>query len=246
MVTPVVISYRQNHSRLASTSAACRTTSRGGVGRMHNFNAGIAGKPGSVERENGGEAMHLHGCHQTGIMGGLADNPILNDQAFPDRIDRWRLGQELKHAFDSCQFDGNGGQLHAQSVLLDRPCGNYPQLDEVLRNDVKFATPSGHGFDRDAGHFALRMCRLQGPKQRAGIDKHAAKSDPDRCSPGSWLRPRERGCWGCDYQPRHRNVAPTRADWCSASGQWTQVVDAARQLPASTARDSSRGPAPAP
>jgi hypothetical protein len=39
-------------------------------------------KAGFVEGENGGEAMHLHGGYQAGIVRRLSRNPILNDEVF--------------------------------------------------------------------------------------------------------------------------------------------------------------------
>ena len=86
-----VWSYRKE--RLATT------TPLSGVGRMYNLNTSVAGEPGPIESENGGQTMHLHSGDQSGIVRRLPDNPMLNDQAFPNRINRRRFGQELKHAF---------------------------------------------------------------------------------------------------------------------------------------------------
>jgi hypothetical protein len=69
----------------AAASAECTTS--------HNFNAGIAGKSGPVEGENAGEAMHLHGGHQPGVVRWLAGNLIPDDQILPNRINRRRIGQ---------------------------------------------------------------------------------------------------------------------------------------------------------
>jgi len=38
---------------------------------------------------------------------------------------------------------------------------------------VKFLAARGEGLDRDADRLALRMRRLQCPKQGAGVDEHA-------------------------------------------------------------------------
>jgi hypothetical protein len=71
----------------------------GGVGRMHNFNACVTGKSGFVESEDGGEAVHLHGGHQPGVVGGLPGNLILNDQVFPNLVNLRRIWQYGEHLF---------------------------------------------------------------------------------------------------------------------------------------------------
>jgi hypothetical protein len=88
---------------------SCRCSS-GGVGRMHNLDAGVTGKPGPVESENGGEAMHLHGGDQSRIMRGLPDHPVLHDQAFPRRIKR-RNDQEFDQVLrNNVKVAAAGGQ----------------------------------------------------------------------------------------------------------------------------------------
>jgi hypothetical protein len=40
---------------------------------MQNLNTGVAGKSGSVEGENGGEAMHMHGGDEPASCAGFPE-----------------------------------------------------------------------------------------------------------------------------------------------------------------------------
>jgi hypothetical protein len=83
-----------------------------------------------------------------------------------------RIGQQRKHAFQAHQFGRRlrGGQ--SQTVLGNRPCRHNPQLDKVLRNDVKVAAPARQGFKSARNRFVLRMPNLYRPEKRAGVDEH--------------------------------------------------------------------------
>jgi hypothetical protein len=120
---------------------------------MDNLNAGVAGKSGPVEGENGGEAMHMHGGDQPGIVRGLPGNPVLIYQALPHRINSRGIGQQGKHILQARQFGRRLAGSQPQTVLGNRPRGHHPQLDQVLRNDVKLAAPRGQSFDRNASRF---------------------------------------------------------------------------------------------
>jgi len=129
---------------------------------MDNLNAGVAGKSGPVEGENGGEAMHMHGGDQPGIVRGLPGNAVLIYQALPYRMNSRGIGQQEKHILQSHQFGRRLRGSQPQTVLGNRPRGHHPQLDQVLRNDVKLAALRGQSFDRNASRFALRMQWLAG------------------------------------------------------------------------------------
>jgi hypothetical protein len=47
-----------------------------------------------------------------------------------------------------------------QAVLGERPRGDYPQLDKVLRNDVKLAAPRDQCFKGAGNRLVLRMLNL--------------------------------------------------------------------------------------
>jgi hypothetical protein len=117
--------------------------------------------------------MHKHGGDQSGIVRGLPGDPVLDNQALPDRINRRSLRQELEHAFDAGEFRGNRRGAHSESVPLGRPRGNNPQLDEVLRNYVQVAAPRGQGFQGTQHRFVLRIPNLYGSEQRAGVDEQS-------------------------------------------------------------------------
>src|SRR5438046_945757 len=85
------------------------------IGRMHDLNAGVAGKSALVEGKNTGEAMYLYGSDQSRVMCRLSDNLILNDQALPNRIDRRCIGQQSKHALQAHEF---GGRLRVRRSVL--------------------------------------------------------------------------------------------------------------------------------
>ena len=139
---------------------------------MQNLDAGVAGESGPVEGEDGGEAVHVHGGDQPGIVRGLPRNPILNDQALPNRINCRRIGQQKKHAFQAQQFSRRlrGGQ--PQTVLGNRSRRHNPQLDKVLRNDVQVTAPARQGFKSARDRFVMRMANLYRPEKRAGVDEH--------------------------------------------------------------------------
>ncbi len=114
----------------------------------------------------------MHCSYETSIVSGFPRHVVLDDQSFPNRIERRSFGQSLKHAFEPRQFTCRGERREAKAVLFNRPRGHHPQLDEVLRNDVELRSLRGQDFNRGTNDFTLRMSRLQSAKQRAGIDKH--------------------------------------------------------------------------
>jgi len=169
---------------------------------MQNFDAGVAGKPGSVEGENGGEAVHQHGGDQPCIVCRLPGNPILNDKALPDRINRRGSGNR-----ETCS---SGASVRpplpsstTPSVLGSRPRGHHPQLEQVLRNDVKLAAARGQAL---IATRAVSRCGCDGCKVRSSvlvsvstrldqvrIDALSAHSlVGENRGVGSWLSPKHR------------------------------------------------------
>ncbi len=138
---------------------------------MHHLNSVIARKPAPVESQNRGKAVHPHGRHQSRIVRGLPNHPMLKDQTLPDWINRGRLGQELKDILDPGEFHRNSARRHSQPVLLHWPRGNYPQLDEILREDVKLAATRRQGLERVHNGFVVGMPNLQGPQKYAGVNE---------------------------------------------------------------------------
>src|SRR5258708_4384837 len=114
--------------------------------------------------------MRLHLRDQASIVRGLARNLMPSNEGLPYWVDRRRLGQQKEHTLDPRQFGRYSRRGHTQAVLFDGPRSYNPQLNEVLRDDMEFSSLPCQGFDCGTGDFTLRMERLQGPKQRAGID----------------------------------------------------------------------------
>lgn len=60
-------------------------------------------------------------------------------QGLPRRIDRRIIGQEEEHPFDPNQFRRGLLGSQAQPIIRGRSGGNYPQFDEILRDDMQLS-----------------------------------------------------------------------------------------------------------
>lgn len=92
-------------------------------------------------------------------MRGFTRYPMLDDQGFPGRIDRWRLRKEEKHALDPFQFRGRLSRCHAEAVFSDWTGRHRPHLDQILRHDVKFSALPRQKAD---GSFSGNIKRMVG------------------------------------------------------------------------------------
>ena len=140
---------------------------------LHNFNAGITRKSGFVECEDGGEAVDLHRRNQTSVMCRLTQNLSLDYERLPCGIDRRRLGQQKEHALEPLYFSRDSRWLHPQTVLFNWSRSYNPELHEILGDNMELPSLRGQSFDCGADGFTLRMVRLQGAKEGAGINEHA-------------------------------------------------------------------------
>jgi hypothetical protein len=66
---------------------------------------------------NGRNAMYLHSCHEPRIMRRFAGNPVLDDKAFPYRINGRGVGHNAEKIFQPRQFDRGLFYVHAQTVV---------------------------------------------------------------------------------------------------------------------------------
>ena len=94
--------------------------------RVNNLDARITRKASLVERENLGNAMHLHSSDQPRIMRRLTHHLILEDQSFPSRIDGWRFQQKEKHALDPLEFRRCLSRSQTEAIFSERPSRDHP------------------------------------------------------------------------------------------------------------------------
>jgi hypothetical protein len=174
---------------------------------------GIAPEIRGVEGQDGGQAMHLHRGDKPRVMRGFACHLIAADQGLPGGIDRRRLGQQEKHALEPFQLHerGRGGQ--AQPVIGERPCGDGPELDKILRHDVERLALPGKNFEGAGRCFVLRVAELQSAQQCARVDQHA-RLEPVRVDAVA----------AHGFPPRHETAAPIPRGLFFADARWRAAV----------------------
>jgi hypothetical protein len=56
-------------------------------------------------------------------------------------------------------------------LLFEWPCGDRPEFDEVLRDDMKVPPQRRQNLERASSRFVMRMANLKRAQKCAGIDK---------------------------------------------------------------------------
>jgi Fe2+ transport system protein FeoA len=100
---------------------------------IKNLDAGVTAEVVSVERENVRDSVDVHRRHEARVMGFLAGDTVCHDEPTPLRIDLIRVGQSKNRALDTSENSVSLGRSEAESVALDGPRADCPQLDEILR-----------------------------------------------------------------------------------------------------------------
>jgi len=98
--------------------------------------AGIAGKVAGVERENVSDMIHGHRCDEPCIVGLFPRHAVCHDESSPFRIDIVSVRQSKNGTFDAGNNPVGLSRGEPESVILDRPRANSPELDEVLRGNA--------------------------------------------------------------------------------------------------------------
>jgi hypothetical protein len=106
------------------------------LGRMQHLDAGIPGEVAIVEGEDVGDAIHGHRCHEPCIVGLFARYAVPHDESAPLQVDIIGVRQSKNRAFDASNNPVCLGGSEPESVILDGPRTNSPQLDEVLRGNT--------------------------------------------------------------------------------------------------------------
>ena len=145
---------------------------RNNVGGIDDLDARIAGKASCVEGQDRTNAVRQHRGYQPRIMRWLTRDVVLNNQAFPNRINGCRIRQKLEHILHPRQFARRNDRRHAKAVLFDRPGGHDPEFNKILRDDMKFATLFQKTLYCLVNDGVQRMVELQGAGENAGIYKH--------------------------------------------------------------------------
>ena len=96
--------------------------------------------------------MHLHCCHQSGIVSRLTGNAMIGDQFVPIRKKMSAVSGNSTNIFLS-----RDNSTAACSTLMPKPfCSTgrvaTTQLDQVLRNDFQCLILIQKALNREAGH----------------------------------------------------------------------------------------------
>ncbi len=93
---------------------------------MNHRRTGKSHKPRSVERQDRGEAVHLHRGNQARIVSRLARYGVFQHEGFSHRIDSRRVRQEEEHTLDAGEFRGSLSRSHAEAVLSEWTRRDHP------------------------------------------------------------------------------------------------------------------------
>jgi len=99
-------------------------------------------------------------------------HPVRHNESAPFRIDIVRIRQSKNGAFDTSNNSVGLRRGEPESVILDRPRANSPELDEVLRRDADAVSFSGELRYRITGLAVLGMGAMQPPKDDVGIGEN--------------------------------------------------------------------------
>lgn len=94
-------------------------------------------------------------------------------QALPLGVAGRRFGQQCQCALDIADLDESGGDGETQPVVCGGPCGNVPELGDILRREIYHfpgREQAGNAFD---GYGVAGVFRLRPAQQDIGINKNA-------------------------------------------------------------------------
>jgi len=129
--------------------------------------AGITGKVVSVEGENVSDPIHRHRCDEPCIVRLFPRYAVRHNEPTPFRIDIVGVRQSKNGALCNNSVGLGGGE--PKSVILDRPRGNSPKLDEVLRGNADAVSIFAEPRYRITSLAVLRMGALKPQQDDVGI-----------------------------------------------------------------------------
>jgi hypothetical protein len=142
------------------------------LGRMQDGDAGVPGEVVSVEGENVSDTIHSHRCDEPGIVSLLSRDAMCDNESAPLWIDVIRVRESRNRTFDTSDNSVSLRRTEPESIIFDRPGGNSPQLDEVLRGNadaVSFFTEPRYRITCLA---VLRVCAIEPTKDDVGVSEN--------------------------------------------------------------------------
>src|ERR1700733_4300494 len=88
-------------------------------------------------------------------------------ESFPRRVNSRGLRQQLRRCLR---------RRHTEAVLSNGTRRNNPQLNQILRDNVKLPSSNRQKTDRGIGRSIERMLRLKSADQNACVNKHALRA----------------------------------------------------------------------
>jgi hypothetical protein len=116
--------------------------------------------------------MHRHRCDKPGIVSLLSRDAMRHNEPAPLPIDVIGVRQSENRTFDSSNNPVSLSRIEPKSTILDRPGGNSPQLDEILRGNadpISFSAEPRYGITSLA---VLRVCAMKPAKDDVGVGEN--------------------------------------------------------------------------
>jgi len=131
--------------------------------------AGITVKVVSVEGENVSDTIHGHRSDEACIVDLLPRHAMRHNEPAPFRIDIVSVGKSKNGTFDASNNSIGLGRGEPEPVVLDRPRGNSPKLDQVLGGNADAVSIFAEPRYRIARLAMLGMGALKPTKDDVGI-----------------------------------------------------------------------------
>ena len=143
---------------------------------IHDSNC-ITLEVGSIEGQQTGDAVALHGGDQARIVRTVSSDIQLLDESMPARMEVGAVGEERESPLKERRPLAGLFGRHSQAILAARrctgtACGDCPKLIQILRDNDDSLAVSNQAMNRISGNGALRIGRICDTHQQVRIKQN--------------------------------------------------------------------------
>jgi len=131
-----------------------------------------------IESQQTPHTVTLHRGHKPSIVGGLAFDVMIDDQAFPLLKDPTFVTEQGEKTLELSKFVASLGGRHSKAVFARGASCDNPELVDVLRHDVQILAAVEQEFHGVSGVRVVGMIGLQQTGQDVRIQERAHSPRP--------------------------------------------------------------------